>query len=302
MILVFGSNLDCSTNNVTRWLNKLQQKIILYSGVKDYKLKSLNRINTTQVKSIWYRKYETDVPDIDQYDKQVRVALFNEYRLYLDYISNKLSGIKSLGKNFRSMDPDKLFVSQEAQKAGLRIPDFIITTCKKELIEFYKKYNSIITKPICNGSEVKLGKQWIGIMYTALITDEILQEIPESFFPSLFQQYIKKEIELRIFYLEGRFYSSASYNLRGEEAIDSRNTLPASIKRQIPFKLPTAIEEKITNLMNKIGLNTGSIDMIKTVGSEYYFLEVNPVGQYDEVSINCNYYIDKTIAYWLAGK
>lgn len=48
--------------------------------------------------------------------------------------------------------------------------------------------------------------------------------------------------------------------------------------------------------MKKMNLDTGSIDMIVTPELEYVFLEVNPVGQYDMVSVPCNYHLHSKIA------
>lgn len=48
--------------------------------------------------------------------------------------------------------------------------------------------------------------------------------------------------------------------------------------------------------MEVIDLNSGSIDMLVSKKNEYIFLEVNPIGQFAQVSYPCNYYIQKEIA------
>ncbi len=48
-------------------------------------------------------------------------------------------------------------------------------------------------------------------------------------------------------------------------------------------------------------LNCGSIDMICSPNGEYVFLEVNPVGQYQWLERNCNYFISKHVAEVLAS-
>ena len=66
-----------------------------------------------------------------------------------------------------------------------------------------------------------------------------------------------------------------------------------------PYRLPKKIENKIVNLMEKLHLTSGSIDLIKGVDGKYYFLEVNPVGQYDWVSVYGGYDLDQKIAFYL---
>ncbi|HQB76850.1 MAG TPA: grasp-with-spasm system ATP-grasp peptide maturase, partial [Tenuifilaceae bacterium] len=53
---------------------------------------------------------------------------------------------------------------------------------------------------------------------------------------------------------------------------------------------------KLNKLMKELGLDTGSIDMIVTEKREFIFLEVNPIGNIEMVSKNCNYPIERDIA------
>jgi glutathione synthase/RimK-type ligase-like ATP-grasp enzyme len=69
--------------------------------------------------------------------------------------------------------------------------------------------------------------------------------------------------------------------------------------RMVPFKLPKEVEINISGLMSDLGLNCGAIDIIKNKNGEFYFLEVNPVGQVLGYSNPVNYKIEKEIANWL---
>jgi len=51
--------------------------------------------------------------------------------------------------------------------------------------------------------------------------------------------------------------------------------------------------------MSKLNMNCGSIDMIVTKQKEYVFLEVNPIGQFKQVSFPCNFYLEQKIANFL---
>jgi glutathione synthase/RimK-type ligase-like ATP-grasp enzyme len=70
--------------------------------------------------------------------------------------------------------------------------------------------------------------------------------------------------------------------------------------RFVPYKLPERIEKQISDFMERIELNTGSLDMIKSiVDGKYYFLEVNPSGQFGMTSKPCNYNLHKKVADFL---
>jgi D-alanine-D-alanine ligase-like ATP-grasp enzyme len=67
----------------------------------------------------------------------------------------------------------------------------------------------------------------------------------------------------------------------------------------VPYQLPKELEAKIDVLMQKLQLNTGSLDFMVTEDNQFYFLEVNPVGQFGMVSVPCNYYLEQKIADYL---
>ena len=48
--------------------------------------------------------------------------------------------------------------------------------------------------------------------------------------------------------------------------------------------------------MDALHLETGSLDLVKTIDGRLVFLEVNPVGQFGMVSIPCNYHLERNIA------
>ena len=83
---------------------------------------------------------------------------------------------------------------------------------------------------------------------------------------------------------------------------DFRNYDSEKPTRMIPYQLDEELEEKLKQLMTASGLNTGSIDIMKGTDGNYYFLEINPVGQFGFVSEPCNYNFPKIIAQALIKK
>ena len=54
-------------------------------------------------------------------------------------------------------------------------------------------------------------------------------------------------------------------------AQDFRNYDQDNPNRTVPYKLPVRIISKLTRLTRKLSLNTGSIDLIRSIDGEYYF-------------------------------
>lgn len=185
-----------------------------------------------------------------------------------------------------------------AKKSGLKVPTTLVTNSKNELKKFISHYKSTITKPIHNGHLYYIED---GFYYTCkgtqFIDEHSLSKLDSEFSLSLFQQYIEKEIEIRIFFWGKNFYSMAIFSqLDDHTKIDYRNYNKEKPNRCVPFSLESTLRDKIIAFIEQTGLDTGSIDMILTPSGEYYFLEVNPTGQFGWLSDSCNFYLEKKIA------
>ncbi|WP_228444971.1 ATP-grasp domain-containing protein [Chryseobacterium indoltheticum] len=130
------------------------------------------------------------------------------------------------------------------------------------------------------------------MMYTSIV------EKPEkdTLFISFFQEKIEKDFEIRTFYLNGKTWSMAIFSQNDEQTkVDFRKYNDDKPNRNVRYKLPKDIEEKVHILMQTLDLNCGSLDFMKS-GNKYYFLEINPVGQFGNVSADCNYFLEREIA------
>jgi glutathione synthase/RimK-type ligase-like ATP-grasp enzyme len=50
--------------------------------------------------------------------------------------------------------------------------------------------------------------------------------------------------------------------------------------RITPVQLPEEVRDRLTDLMRRLGLVYGAIDMRRTPDGRYVFLEINPAGQW----------------------
>lgn len=132
---------------------------------------------------------------------------------------------------------------------------------------------------------------------TSIIDELTIANLPNTFAPSLVQEYIEKFFELRIFYINKKVFTAAIFSQSDETTkVDFRNYNKKKPNRVVPYNLPLQIEDKISNFMNSIGMESGSIDIVVSSLCKYYFLEVNPVGQFGWISKKCNFQIEKTFA------
>lgn len=323
MILILSDNQDPSTNRVIDWLNFFHAKWfrinesdtiriihIEFNRNTVSKIRLLvndrTEIDLTQIKSYWYRRgflntkhYFRGAAVINepQLAEQVKASLIDDNKNTITFIHHYLKSHKVNINSFLTASNNKTNYLLQAGLCGLAIPDTIICDNQEELTVFFNKHDGkIICKSINEGFSAKVDS-FVYYNQTNLVSSSDVQNCDKSFFPSLFQKNIDKYIELRIFYIQGEFYTMAIFSQQNEKTrTDFRNYDREKPNRNVPYQLPKDIEEKLDKFMKAIDMNCGSIDMILTNDNEYIFLEVNPVGQFGMVSIPCNYYLEKRIA------
>jgi ATP-GRASP peptide maturase of grasp-with-spasm system len=226
---------------------------------------------------------------------EMNMALVNDELVVSNFLEPLLAN-KTLIGSMKSSSINKLHQLKIASRIGMLIPDTAVLTDKKELARFRAKHKNIIVKPLYNMSFMR----YEGVSYytyTKIVTDELMEKMPDKFSPALFQEAIDKEFEIRSFFLNAQEYSMGIFSQKNSQTmVDFRKYDREYPNRRVPFKLPKEVYSMVLEFMKDIEINTGSFDFIYSNRGEYVFLEVNPVGQFGMVSMPCNYYIEKRIA------
>jgi len=317
MIFIISELSDISTNDVLDWfplsykfvrVNKNDLKIISISYEKEEILFDIKgkRINSKNISSFWYRRgYLENSYLIEGNNSELKNLIYyhidNEWNEIVRFITSLFKNNKLNSLGTYNVKDYKLTQLHSAADVNLKIPNTFITSSKRELISFKKACNdNIITKGVNTSPSFTYANNSLE-SYTEVVSGKFLESISDTFFPSFFQENIQKQYELRIFYLKGKFYSMAIFSQKNEQTkTDVRKYDDAKPNRVVPYQLPEEIELKLHKFMLKMDLDTGSIDMIVDENDEFYFLEVNPNGQFGMVSTPCNYYIEREIAKELA--
>jgi ATP-GRASP peptide maturase of grasp-with-spasm system len=193
----------------------------------------------------------------------------------------------------------KLDVLAAAVAVGLEIPATLVTNVRDEIEAFRRAHGRIVSKSV---GEVEMfpvfGRSYA--LYTSEATEEDIAALPATLFPTLVQAMVEKAFEIRAFYLDGELYASAIFSQADEQtAVDFRRYNRERPNRTVPFTVPGEVATRLRALMERLELKTGSIDLIRTPGGRYLFLEVNPGGQFGMVSHPCNYGVEKKVAEYL---
>ncbi len=315
-ILILSSNDDYVSDSISSWLKRLTDNkaiIVRINWQNEVIIKKINLKSTiVQVNGELH-----DISNFDfifyrrgQINFHRSTLLKKETGIFSLYLEDELSYIHSyifttlknkMLSNFYEDKISKMEMLTVAFQNNVNVPDTIITSSKQTLSNFLRG-RKVITKAVQKGGMV-LFNNIQGGAGTISIKEKDLLSLPESFFPSLFQEEIPKEYEIRAFYLNGRFYSMAIFSQRNKKTkIDFRNYDMEYPNRTVPYKLSAIVEQRLRKTFRDLNLKTGSADLIKGKDGKYYFLEINPVGQFTQVSMPCNYQLEKKIAEFIIDK
>lgn len=315
MILILSNVGDYSTDLVVEWLRYFQadylrldaydilnpgfQIVLTEKGEPTLFVKG-EEIELNRVRSVWRRKFVSFNSSrmarrlekmMDAYSIR---HISGEYARIVGHIEFLLKGCYFL------LDPariplNKLNVLCLAGRCGFKIPATYLVSSRQRLREVMEK-RTLISKSVLDPLNTRLGGRNY-MMYTTAVTDDDLEELPEYFFPSMVQENIQKEYEIRTFYLEGTCYSMAILSQQDPQTEqDFRKYNWNKPNRCIPYRLDDADEKRVVALMNAVGLNTGSLDFIRQKDGSLVFLEINPTGQFGMVDFPCNYGLHKRVA------
>lgn len=311
LILICSDVSEGSTDIVCNWLNFYDKKFLRISYENIITIKSIIIKNDdvdiifdiddieyklSDFQSYWYRRstftfsplayieYNFEGKDLSE---KMNLFLAEEYRKMIElfkYCFNEMAVLNKFEDNYIN----KIQVLTIAKEIGLKIPDTYILN-DKHLLDF--RSEEYITKAISDFFIIEGDDNY----YT--MTQRISENECEYFSKSLIQREIKKKFEIRCFFFNRTFYSSAIFSQENTKTeLDFRNYDYDNPNRVVPYKLPDEIEEKLLQLADRLNLKSGSYDIAYDGEGDYVLFEVNPVGQFEQVSGPCNYKIHQLIA------
>jgi glutathione synthase/RimK-type ligase-like ATP-grasp enzyme len=192
----------------------------------------------------------------------------------IKYLSSILPTVNTPGANHACLS--KVLQLDVAQRVGLKVPNsFVGGSFEKCNINFNSQ---LCIKPL-EGVHLKEGSK--SYAHYAELLEDISKESLKTLelCPAIIQSYIPKEYELRITVVGSKIFPCKIESQKSRIGnIDWRHHDWANTPHY-RVDLPRDIEVKILLLMGSLELSYGAIDMIFD-GNEYYFLEINSMGQW----------------------
>lgn len=258
------------------------------------------KLDLSEVSSVWYRRmrYGQKIPD--SMDKQLRDASIEECRATVRGMIASLEAFHFDKMSNVDVAKNKQLQLKVAREIGLLTPRTLTSNNPEAVKQFAQecREQGIITKMLSTFAIYSEQGQE-NVVFTSPVTDEDLEYLEElRFCPMTFQENVPKALELRTTIVGHQVFTAAVNSQKlARSTYDWRKEGRALVKDWEAYQLPEDVEKKLLKLMSYFGLNYGAIDILVTPDGQHVFLEVNPVGEFFWMDIySPNFPISEAIA------
>jgi glutathione synthase/RimK-type ligase-like ATP-grasp enzyme len=236
-------------------------------------------LDLATVRAAWYRK-----PD----NFRIGPAIAPEQATWLrEQWRDLVQGIWAGTEAFWVSEPHairyanlKLRQLKLAHELGFRVPDYTVTNDPDRARAFLaKRPHGVIVKALANPAIY--GPERVGMVYTHLLTPadaEAVDDVRHE--PTFLQEFVRKRMDIRVTIFGEMLFAVAIDSLSTPAAVvDFREAAIMDLPHE-PITLPPALEAACRELVRRLGLQYGAIDLLQTPDGDYVFLEINPNGQW----------------------
>lgn len=167
---------------------------------------------------------------------------------------------------------NKLLQLRVARDIGMKCPETIVTNSPNLVKTDEQRY---IVKSIDTAILRIDDKE--AFVYSNVLDNSDITLYNNKIAPLVVQTYIEPKIDIRVTVIDDVFY--AVRILKNGEGVDGDWRRMKNDIEFVPFSLPDDVAAACIKVVQSLGLCFGGIDLIESDG-RYYFLEINPTGEW----------------------
>jgi len=298
-VLLISNSYDFSTDFVAVELNRqgteylrinrdeLKDYLIEFDPItpeitgqyKDYSF----TVSTKYLESIYFRAptflrdiFQENISEEEQLIRTQWTAFVRSLCVFenIKWVNNPVDIYKA------EIKPYQLFM---ANKLGIKVPHTIISNKILNIGHKHRAIKSIDTAIISKGNEE-------GFVYTEIYNQNELKEEKYSS-PFFIQQGLVPKLDVRVTVVDEFVVAVA---ITGDKTIDDDWRRYKNKLNYILLDLPEKVKDFCLHFVKALNLNFGAIDLILHE-SEYYFVEINPTGEWSWLQQNTGFRFDSLI-------
>jgi hypothetical protein len=233
--------------------------------------------------AIWMRRPNSLIPRPAFSDRFEQSAAERDCSQFMRSVFARIERGKFVASYFDATRAcsSKPFQFSVAREVGLPLPPTLISNSPRRILRFFHEHGQrMVYKPLATNA-FQLASGGVSMAPTTLIEDEaLLRDNDLTSAPGICQAAIEKKAEIRVTILGRSVFAIEKTFPRRAAAlhIDWRGMHDDAVYRE--HTLPEPIIERSVRLLRELGLVMGMFDFILDGEGNYYFLEVNPQGQF----------------------
>jgi glutathione synthase/RimK-type ligase-like ATP-grasp enzyme len=231
------------------------------------------RIDLGGVGAAWWRRPQHPAPSPRLVRQDHQAFVVNETHEALRGLWHALDAFWINDPGRDEVAHRKLLQLRVAQEVGLEIPSTLVTNDVVAARSFVdaRGYRDVICKAFSATHE-----QW---RETRLVGEEELAQLDNvRYAPVIFQEYVPADVDLRVTVVGDQVFPAAIHSQESAYPVDFRMDMANT--RIEPDALPADVSARLLDLMARLGIVYGAIDLRRTPDGRHVFLEVNPAGQW----------------------
>ena len=265
---------------------------------------SERELDLSQVSAVWIRGMDTGLKLPDDLDPGHQEAAQTESNSMVWGMLECLNVFQLDPPESLRRAPYKPRQLQLAREVGLEIPRTLITNHPSAVRDFAATCQPGVIAKMVDGSGIRIETDHgLEPVYTRQLSAADLADLDSlSLCPMIFQELVPKALELRITVVGTRVFVAAIDSSASTVGTDDWRKDTGLVRGFRPFDhCPPTILDRLLAMLDRLGLNFATIDLIVTPDGRYVFLEFNTISGFAFIEKATDFPISGAIADLLLG-
>ena len=238
-------------------------------------------IDLDRVRAVWYRRPNPPVPPAEVTDKRIREYVAAECHTFVHSAWDTLGGRWLPGRpSFIRRAEIKTLQLRLASELGFELPPTLVTNSPADFLDFYRRHNGQVVYKLLGPSFIKYaGDEFVRFTEVVSKRDVAYAQSVRSC-PVIFQAYVPKRMELRVTVVGREVFPAEIHSQQTNRTRHDWRRYDFGKTLYQEHDLPSEVRARCLQLVERLGLCYGAIDLVVTPDGRYVFLEINPNGQY----------------------
>ena len=255
-----------------------------------------------KVKRVWFRRHRLPALPTDTVPAHAEYCLRESQWFVRGLLWNLAEQVPaanwmSLPANIQRAE-SKMLQLHVAGTVGFACPETLISNNPKEIRVFCDRQEGrVIAKPLRLGF-FDYGHVQTAAYTTAVSTADLATDDALAVAPVIYQRHLEKRCDIRVTIVGDSIYAAAIHSQDADSArVDWRRS-DVELEHEVHV-LPDETAGACQRLMKALNLHYGAIDLVLAPNNRYYFLEINPNGQWLWLEDKLSFPISNKIVEWL---